>query len=68
MSSGQGGNRWNIDRDFEVVDDAGVKVTLNFHSYDQSEAFSDQPDVDEFHLTIIELNGITRHHHNEYEG
>lgn len=68
MVGGQGNNRWSLDYDFELVDTTGAKVALNFHSYDQSKAFSVRPDMNKFELTLTDANGVTRRHSNEYEG
>lgn len=69
MVGGQGNNRWSLDYDFELLDATGAKVALNYHSYDQSKAFSIRPDMNEFELTLTDANGVTtRRHSNEYEG
>lgn len=68
MVSGQGNNRWSLDCDFELVDATGAKVALNFHSYDQSKAFSVRPDMNKFALTLMDANRVTRRYSNQYEG
>lgn len=68
MVGGQGNNRWSLDYDFELVDSTGAKVVLNFHSYDQSKAFSVRPDMNKFELTLTDASGVTRRHSNDYEG
>jgi hypothetical protein len=68
MVGGQGDSRWTLDYEFEFVDHAGAKVGLNFHSYDQSKAFSVRPDMNKFELTMTDTSGITSNHRNNYEG
>jgi hypothetical protein len=68
MVGGKGNNQWSLDYDFELVDASGAKVTLKFHSYDQSKAFSVRPDMNKFEVTLTDAAGVTKHHDNQYEG
>jgi hypothetical protein len=68
MLGGVTNQSFTLDYDFEKVDGEGSKTTLNFHSYDQSKAFSIQPDMNKFVLTLTHPSGISEVHKNYYEG
>ncbi|HEX7912516.1 MAG TPA: hypothetical protein VF534_31115 [Paraburkholderia sp.] len=68
MVGGKGNNQWSLDYDFELVDGSGEKVILNFHSYDQSKAYSVCPGMNKFELTLTAITGVTAVHRNQYEG
>lgn len=72
-SLGMKGGRVNrsiftLDYEFEMADESGSKVKVQFHSYDQSKAFDIQPDMNKFTVTLTHPAGISEVHTNEYEG
>jgi hypothetical protein len=68
MTGGQTGGQYSFDYHFEFADTSGAKVTLGFHSYDQSKAFSVQPDMNKFTVTFSSSTVATQVHRNQYEG
>ena len=68
MSGGRTGGPYSLDYDYAFADDAGGKVELSFHSYDQSKAYSVRPDMNKFTVTLAGSETGTTTHHNQYEG
>ncbi|WP_248558454.1 hypothetical protein [Paraburkholderia terrae] len=67
ISGGPTEDPHTLEYKFELIDNAGGKVSFRYVSIDQSRAFSVRPDLNKFEVILTRATGDAAIHRNAYE-